>query len=184
MPYAERRRLDLAPAPRCAAPLGRAGRTGARLAALVIVALVAACATTPTVYGPAATSGAAGYSDFPIESDRYRVTFQGGNDLSQDMVEGLALRRAGEIARERGAEWFRVVDRSYGLESNSGGGSSVGVGAAGGSSGRSSVGLGVSIDLTPPRVRHAVSLEVILGRGPQPSGPDVYGAQAAATLGA
>lgn len=128
---------------------------------------LAACAT-PTTYGPVAKGGV-GFSDYRIETGRYRVSFQGGPGAPPEQVSDFALRRAAEVVARDGYDWFRVVDR-FGERSGARGGSSVSIG--GGTGGyRSGVGIGVgtTFDLSGgPSWRQ--TLEVLAGKGPRPEG--------------
>lgn len=147
------------------------------LAALAFLAL-AACASTPTVYGPAARPSAAGYREQRIESDRYRITFRANADIRARGAEDYALKRAGEITLREGGDWFRIVTRSTEqVGGRSGGGTSVGVGGSSGSYG-SSVGVGVGIDLSPDSRQWDATLEILVGKGPKSSDPDAYDARA------
>jgi len=144
--------------------------------ALVALALTA-CASAPTVYGPAASVDDTGYREQKIETDRYRVTFRANADAKASGAEDLALRRAAEIAQQNNASWFRVVTRSTeqvgGREK---GGTSVGVGGSTGSFG-SGVGVGVGIDLSPDSRKYETRMEILLGRGAKPADdPDAYDA--------
>jgi hypothetical protein len=149
---------------------------------LIVVALaalsLAACATTPTVYQPAAGPKAVGYSEYRIEPGRYRITFRGGSGAPAQQVFDYALLRAADIAIEQGYDWFRVYDRfteSSGYDS----GPHVGVGVGGSNYGHSSsvgVGVGTSFNLGPgPAV--SATIEVVMGKGPRPEGMDVYDAR-------
>ena len=113
---------------------------------LVVAALSAAlagCATTPTVFAPAAGPEAVGFSELKIEPGRYRVTFRGGRGAPMAQVSDYALLRAADLTIADGYDWFRVVDRIV-MESAGSGGPQVSFGAAGGSgSHRSNVGMGV-----------------------------------------
>lgn len=151
-----------------------------RLFALLSLCLAAlmACAT-PTRYGPAVQPGAVGFSERPIESDRWRVGFRAGSGASPALAEDYALRRAAELTVERGFDWFRVVDRfveATGATSprfSIGGGSSSFSGRRySGSSIGAGVGFGFGGEPAP-----ASSLEVLFGRGPAPPEPDVYDAR-------
>lgn len=148
----------------------------ALLAAAACLAL-AACATAPTRYQPAGQGGV-GYSELRIEPDRYRVTFQGGPGAPEAQVQDYALLRAAELALAGGYDWFRVVDRT--TRQTGYGGASVGFGVGGMSFGRhSATGVGVSsggIPLSGGPVLQA-SLEVLMGKGPKPSGGEVYDAR-------
>ena len=46
-----------------------------------------------------------------IESDRYRIVFRAGSDMSIRRAEDMALRRAAEVTLATGGEWFIVVSR-------------------------------------------------------------------------
>ena len=138
---------------------------------------LAACATAPTHFQPATGPSAIGYSEMRIEPGRYRVTFQGGAGAPEVQVQDYALLRAADLALAEGYDWFRVVDRSIRQTGYSG--SSVSLGIGGMSFGRHSaagLGLGTGLPLSGgPQL--TASLEVLMGRGPRPSGPDVYDAR-------
>jgi hypothetical protein len=145
--------------------------------ALAAVALsLSACATPRTTYQPAASSDAVGWRETKIETDRYRVSFRANSDARADGAETFALRRAAEIALRDGADWFRVVRRSNDQVGLRGGGSSVGVGGSSGSYG-SSVGVGLSFDLSGDQRQWDSVIEILLGRGAKPSDPDAYDAR-------
>jgi opacity protein-like surface antigen len=151
------------------------------LIACVTALSLAACATPPTVYQPAATAQDIGWRATKIEADRYRVSFRANPDLKRDQVEDKALRRAAEITLADGYQWFRVVSRN--TEQVGGrdrGGTSVGVGGSTGSYG-SGVGVGIGFDLSPDSRRYETVLEILLGRGAKPDGADAYDAQSVLT---
>ncbi|MFN3585675.1 CC0125/CC1285 family lipoprotein [Phenylobacterium sp.] len=139
---------------------------------------LAACATQPTVYQPAAGPSAIGYSEYRIEPGRYRVTFQGGPGASPRYVSDLALLRAADLAVADGYDWFQVTDRF--MQGRGDSGARLGLGVGGADFGRhSSVGLGLGTSFNlggGPSV--AATLEVLMGRGPRPPGLDTYDAQA------
>ncbi len=138
--------------------------------------LLAACAT-PTVYAPAPTPTAVGYSELRIQSDRYRVTFRGGSDASAQRVRDLALLYAADVTVREGYDWFRVTHRF--IDAAGGSGPVVGIGGGGSSYGRSSaVGIGGGISFSVgggPRI--AETLEIVLGKGGLPAGGDAYDAR-------
>jgi hypothetical protein len=149
--------------------------------ALVIAAalMLGACASTPTVYGPAAGPQAVGFSELRIEPGRYRITFRGGPGAPPEQVSDYALLRAAELAVAEGYDWFRVTDRVLSqVAADNGPRVSIGTGSS--SFGRRSavgVGLGTSFDLGGgPSL--AQTLEVLMGKGARPPGADIYDARA------
>ena len=136
---------------------------------IALCAALGACATAPTVYGPATSAQGVGFSEMRIEPGRYRVTFRGGSGAPMTQVSDYALLRAAELTLADGYEWFRVVDR-YVAQSGYDSGPRVSVGAGGGSGGYSSgvgVGVGTSFNLGGgPALTQTI--EVIMGRGQQP----------------
>ncbi len=146
-------------------------------AALALLALTAACATT-VPYGPAAKDGAKGYMVQPIESNRFRVSYRDGD---AETARTRALRRAAEITKDNGATWFQVVGAYDDTEHSSGrSGTSVSIGGGTGSYGRSSVGVGLGIGFplggSSKPVTHV--LEIITGSGDKPEGAQTYDADA------
>ena len=154
---------------------------------------LAACAT-PTVYAPANPNSASsvGFSEYRIENNRYRVTFNGGQGAPPQLVNDYAFLRAAEITLRDGYDWFHVVDRfgeqtgsgSSGPRISIGGGASSYGGRGWGGSGVG-VGIGTSFPLGGGGSSGAFSrtIEVVLGRGAKPASPDVYDArQVAASL--
>ncbi len=136
-----------------------------------------ACAAMPPAYGPAYGPRGAGYSEYRIEPGRYRVSYQGGPGAPPEVVADFALLRAAELTLEQGRDWFQVTDRAASGRSG-GGGPRLSVGAGGGSGGRTSVGVGVGTTFSlggGPAV--AVSLEILMGRGPKPADPNAYDAR-------
>jgi hypothetical protein len=139
---------------------------------------LAACATTPTRYQPAAGPQAVGYSDYRIEPGRYRITFRGGPGAPPQQVMDYALVRAADLAVADGYDWFRVADRF--VEGRPDRGPRIGVGVGGADFGRrSSVGVGVGTSFNlggGPSL--ASTIEVVMGRGERPRGRDTYDARA------
>ena len=137
-------------------------------AAAAVTALALAACTTPTVYAPAASAGAVGYSQTQLEANRWRVSFKGGADADARRAYDLALRRTAELTVQQGYDWFLVADRATDVAPGSGPSFSIGLG--GGSFGRGGgVGGGVSTDLGGRGLQSTVTLEVIMGRGAKPS---------------
>ena len=147
------------------------------LLATLAAASLAAC-STPTVYAPAATPQASGYTEQPIEQGRWRVTFHGGSGADVHRVEDLALLRAAELTLAQGYDWFRVTDR-YTQNGGGGGGPFLSLGGGSSSFGHgSAVGVGgdVGFDLSGgPRVTQ--TLDIMMGKGDKPGDADVYDAR-------
>lgn len=153
---------------------------------LVTSLVVAACATTPTLYQPAATPKAVGYSEYRVEPGRYRITFRGGSGATAVRVADLALVRAADLALAEGYDWFRVADRVTEAQADNSPRIGVGLGSGGGYGRRSgiSLGLGTSFDLGGGPTL-STTIEVLMGRGERPKGQDTYDARAVRqTLGA
>jgi hypothetical protein len=150
------------------------------VAAACALSLTACASLAP--YGPQRGPGGQGFSEQRIESDRYRVTYNGVG--SPGPVADLALLRAAELTLEQGYDWFEVTQRYIDGRPDSAGSvrPSVSVGF-GSSSGRyggyrysgSSTGVGVGLNFSGPSPTSTV-LEVRLGRGPQPDRGEVYSA--------
>ena len=139
------------------------------LACAAALSLLTACAT-PTTYMPAPGPRAVGFSDYRIETGRYRVTFRGGPGAPPAQVANYALLRAAEVSLRDGYEWFRIVER---LDDRTDGGSGprVSLGTGGGSFGRRSgvgVGIGTSFDLSGGPA-YSRTLEVQAGKGGRPA---------------
>ncbi|PZQ63650.1 MAG: hypothetical protein DI570_08285 [Phenylobacterium zucineum] len=148
------------------------------IACLLAAASLAACATAPTLYGPAVRPDAVGFSEYRIEPGRFRITFRGGPGAPVQQVSDYALLRAADLALAEGYDWFRVADRV--TEGRPDNGPRIGLGVGGGDFGRGggfSVGTGASFSLGGgPSV--AQTIEVVMGKGERPRGADVYDARA------
>ncbi len=91
-------------------PRGRRMRD-AVVAGMLSLLLVACAAPTP--YAPAGWEGSReGYAAYPLEENRYRVTFTGNTATARETVENYLLFRAAEITLESGHDYFRVVDQA------------------------------------------------------------------------
>ena len=129
------------------------------LITLVLAMTVSACASAPTLYAPS-LEGGYGYSHQRIESDRYRIRFDAGNDKSLAEVGVMALYRAAELTLEEGADWFLVIDRDMTDEGGSVMTPTIGVARTFGTyrSG-SSISLGIHID--PNAGEKSVVIEIL-----------------------
>jgi opacity protein-like surface antigen len=150
-----------------------------RLIVTTLAALsLAACASAPTLYQPAAGPQTVGYTDYRIEPGRYRITFRGGPGAPPEQVTDYALLRAADLAIAGGYDWFRISDRF--LEGRPDRGSRMGVGVGGADYGRHSgvsLGVGTTFNLGGgPSL--SSTIEVVMGRGERPRGADIYDARA------
>jgi hypothetical protein len=83
-----------------------------RQASLSALIALAAC-TTATPYRPVGQgSNGAGYSDFQIERDRFRVRFAGNSMTTRETVERYLLYRSAELTLAKGFDWFAMADRN------------------------------------------------------------------------
>ena len=147
---------------------------------IAAAALLAACQTTPA-YGPAATQGAAGYSETQIETNRFFVTYRAPGGADAQRVQDYALLRAAEVTLAHNHDWFRVDHRSVDNQRASSG-PSIGVGIGGGSFGHhtavgTSVGFNIPLGGGGARAT-AATLEIRFGEGAKPDDADAYDAHA------
>ena len=151
------------------------------LAATAALSLAACASLAP--YGPQGASGGQGYAEQRIESDRYRVTYNGVG--APGPVADLALLRAANLTLEQGYDWFEVTQRYIDGRHDSAGGFrpslSVGYGSRSGRYGGyrysgSSTGIGVGLNFSGPSPTSTL-LEVRLGRGSAPDRGEVYDAR-------
>jgi hypothetical protein len=159
-----------------------------RLALPLILAAglgLSACASLAP-YGAQQGPSGQGYSEQRIESNRYRVTYNGVG--APGPVADYALLRAAELTTAQGYDWFEVTQRWVDGRPDSAGGfrPSLGVGyGSGRSSGSygsyssSGVGVGVGLNFSGPSPT-STSLEVVMGRGAKPDRPEVYDARGVA----
>lgn len=135
--------------------------------------MLAACATS-TPYQPAANDRAMGYTDYSIESNRYRVVYRAS---SPQRAEDFALRRAAELTVQNGYEWFDVVNRSWDAgTSRSGMSPRVSVGASTGGYSGLRVGTGIGVNLGSSNSQSVAAMEILMGSGPRPEKTTVYDA--------
>ena len=148
-----------------------------KLLLIVLAAALTACAATgPAAYGPADDRGF-GYAETKIEDNRFRIVYGGSGGVPPEVVEDFALRRAAELARDNGYDWFQVVGSS--IERELRGGVSLGAGVGSGSYGRSggvNVGVGGDFGRVGAQDYFTVRMEVLLGVGARPDAPNAYNA--------
>lgn len=156
------------------------------LPALAALSLSLAGCATPTVYQPATSANAVGYSEYRIEPGRYRITFKGGSSASPQQVMDYAILRAADLSIAEGYDWFRVSDR-FVQPSGDGGGPRFSLGIGGASFGsHSAVGVGVGTGFGLGDGGYGgygygapvATIEVFMGKGRKPDGLDAYEARA------
>jgi hypothetical protein len=141
---------------------------------LLALTLSACASTTPTVYGPADANGH-GYTEQRIETDRFRVSFHSGYDMTIEATEDMALLRAAQLTQQHGGTWFVVVHRSRSgnerdpVRMQASAGHHAGSRRSG-----SSVGLGVVFDGSAGE--KSAMVEILVRSGEREIGPDNYSA--------
>lgn len=152
------------------------------LIVIAAAAALAACASTPPAYAPAASQSVAGYSETQIESNRFFVTFRAPSGADPALLQDYALLRAADLTLQNGRDWFWVDRRSVDEQATRSSGPSVGVGVGAGSWGNrsgASVGVGVNLPLGGQRqTARAATLEIRFGEGPKPDDANAYDARA------
>jgi len=141
-------------------------------------ALLTACATLAP-YGPQVRPGGQGFSEQQIESDRYRITYNGVGATGP--VADRSLLRAAQLTIEQGYDWFEVTQRYIDGRLDSAGGVrpsvSVGYGSSHYGGWRASgTGVGVGLSISGPSPTSIV-LEVRMGRGQRPGRAEAYDAR-------
>lgn len=135
-------------------------------AAALLVTGLAACSASPTPYQLAGEQG--GYTDQQLESDRYRVTFEGNSSTPREVVEDYALYRAAELTLQNGADSFKVVSKDVEpiIGSVRGISPGIGIGIGGGN-----VGFGVSSTFGGgrPDYSYVTYLDIVTFEGEPPA---------------
>jgi hypothetical protein len=152
-----------------------------RLAILSLAAstlALAACASLAP-YGAQRAPGGQGYSEQRIESNRYRVTYNGVG--APGAVADFALLRAADLTTDQGYDWFEVTQSWTDGRPGGAGGVRPSVSIGGGSSryggySASGVGVGLGLNFSGPSPT-STTLEVVLGRGSKPDRPYAYDAR-------
>ena len=137
-----------------------------------------ACASLAP-YGPQQAARGQGFSEQRIESNRFRVTYNGVG--APGPVADRALFRAAQLTVDQGYDWFEVTQRWIDGRPDSAGGvrPSVSIGASSGRYGgwsTSGVGVGLGFDLSGPQPT-STTLEIVMGRGAKPDRPAAYDAR-------
>ncbi|TFW10844.1 hypothetical protein EGY25_14100 [Brevundimonas intermedia] len=149
-------------------------RLAIALTGLSALALTACASLAP--YGAQQGPNGQGYSEQRIESNRYRVSYNGVGAAGR--VADWALLRAADLTTEQGYDWFEVTQSWTDGRPGGAGGVRPSVSIGGGSSryggySASGVGVGVGLNFSGPQPT-STTLEVVLGRGQKPDRPNAY----------
>ncbi len=152
-------------------------RLALALTGLSALALSACASLAP--YGAQMGPNGQGYSEQRIESNRYRVTYNGVGAAGR--VADWALVRAADLTTEQGYDWFEVTQSWTDGRPGGAGGVRPSVSIGGGSSryggySASGVGVGVGLNFSGPQPT-STTLEIVLGRGQKPDRPNAYDAR-------
>ena len=142
-------------------------------------ALVLSACASLAPYGPQQSARGQGFSEQQIETNRFRVVYNGVG--APGPVADRALFRAAQLTVDQGYDWFEVTQRWIDGRPDSAGGvrPSVSIGAGGGRYGgwsTSGVGVGLGFDLSGPQPT-STTLEIVMGHGAKPDRPDAYDAR-------
>lgn len=126
---------------------------------------LAACSASPTPYQVVGEDG--GYTDQQLESDRYRVKFEGNSATSREMVEDFALYRAAELTLQTGNDYFKVISKEIEpiVGSVRGITPGIGIGVGGGNVG---FGLSSTFGGGRPDYSYVSYLDIIVYKGEKP----------------
>lgn len=152
-------------------------RLAIALTGLSALALSACASLAP--YGAQQGPNGQGFSEQRIESNRYRVSYNGVGAAGR--VADWALLRAADLTTEQGYDWFEVTQSWTDGRPGGAGGVRPSVSIGGGSSryggySASGVGVGVGLNFSGPQPT-STTLEVLLGRGQKPDRPNAYDAR-------
>lgn len=147
------------------------------LTGLSALALAACASLAP--YGAQRGAGGQGFSDQRIETNRYRVSYNGVGAPAR--VADYALLRAADLTTEQGYDWFEVTQSWTDGRPGGAGGVRPSVSIGGGTSryggySASGVGVGVGLNFSGPQPT-STTLEVVLGHGQKPDRPNAYDAR-------
>lgn len=143
-----------------------------RMFCLMLCTAVAAACATATPYQPLRKGE--GYAEQKIESNRYRVTFDGNFRTNKQTVENYLLYRAAEITLANGGNYFIVADQNTEADTRytqtfSGVGSDV-------FATRGLLGVGVSTAI--PTTEYQAQADILIYKGKKPeNNPRAYDAR-------
>jgi len=143
---------------------------------LLSMALVlAACATT-TPYQPA--KDGKGYSEQRIESNRYRIAFNGNSSTPRETVENYLLYRAAELTLNSGYDYFVMSGTDTEARTRYSQGVSF-IGSPFGYGWGFRSGLGVGVSTATPVTDYQAQAFVLMFKGAKPDqDPNAYDARA------
>ena len=144
-----------------------------RLSLPLFALALSACVTT-TPYQP--LHKGEGYAEQKIESNRYRITFNGNSRTSKQTVENYMLYRAAEITLVNGSDYFTVADQNTDADTrytqmfNGVGGDVFAT--------RGMLGLGVGVGSSIPSTEYQAQADILIYKGKKPqSNPRAYDAR-------
>lgn len=73
---------------------------------------LASCATKYAPVSGSFWTGQTGYSEVPLDSSTWQVTFSGNNNTTDEVVNRYALYRSAELTTQRGFDYFVVLDNN------------------------------------------------------------------------
>lgn len=156
-----------------------------KLLSILAVFSLVACASQ-TSYVAATGERDYGYSENPITDNRYRVSFRGNTNTTDDEVKDMALLRASELTLLNNYDWFRIVVQETNEQQS--GTAQVGTAlATPPTTYRSCGALGCTTTVVPGqatvlvddgdgRSRYVTTIEIVMGEGPVEDPTTVYDA--------
>ncbi len=143
------------------------------LVSAFVAITLAACATA-TPYKP--LEKGEGYAEQKIESNRYRITFNGNSRTTKQMVENFMLYRAAEITLANGGQYFVMTDQNteadtrYTQVFNGVGGDVFAT--------RGLLGVGIGVSNSIPSTEYQAQADVLIYKGKKPdNNPKAYDAR-------
>lgn len=140
----------------------------------LLACVVAGCATA-TPYQP--KQNGAGYANQQLESNRYRISFDGNSATPRETVENYVLYRAAELTLDQGYDFFVLSSTSTEREPERSSGITFGFGGFGFGS-RGGVGIGVGTGNDSRYREYQGQADAVLMRGKKPAdNPAAYDAR-------
>lgn len=75
---------------------------------IAVAIFLAACASAPTPFQPAAGPDGNGYTVTQLEANRFRLGFSGNSSTSHQMVDDELLYLAAQVTLRNGGDWFQI----------------------------------------------------------------------------